>query len=195
MKVIYRAARKEDCYRIAQLDYIASGGAAEYLFRGLVPGSTPVQIIASGLESDEYPNSYKNAIVAELNNEVIGMSMSFPAAFHGINDEMRAFFPAERLAHFKEFFSASVSGSYLLDAIGVDEKYRSQGIGETLLEKTIEKARSEGFGILSLLVFADNHRAIDFYTTHGFSVVRKVELKEHRFIPHKGGCLLMKVEI
>ena len=195
MKAIYRAARKEDSYRIAELDYIASGGAAEYLFRGLVPGSTPVQIIASGLESDAYPHSYKSAIVAELNNEIVGMSMSFPAAFHCINDEMREFFPADRLAHFEDFFSASVSGSYLLDAICVNEEYRSLGIGDKLLEKTIQKARSEGFSVLSLLVFADNHKAIDFYTNHGFSVIRKVELKEHRFIPHKGGCLLMKAEI
>ncbi|MCW8932468.1 MAG: GNAT family N-acetyltransferase [Gammaproteobacteria bacterium] len=195
MKVKYRTARKEDSYRIAELDYIASGGAAEYLFHDLVPNSTPVQVVAYGLENDSYPHSYRSAIVAELNNKIIGMSLSFPSEFHCINDEMRKFFPPERLEHFKEFFSARVDNSYLVDAICVDEEYRSSGIGEKLLQKIIEKAHSEGFSLLSLLVFSDNHKAIKFYTAHGFTTEREVELKEHKLIPHKGGCLLMKADI
>ena len=193
--VKYRAARKEDSYRIAELDYIASGGASEYLFHDLVPHSTPVQIVAYGLENDFYPHSFRSAIVAELNNEIVGMALSFPAEFHCINDEMKKFFPPDRLAHFKAFFSARVDNSYLIDAICVDKEYRNKGIGEKLLAKTIEKARKEGFSILSLLVFKDNHKAINFYKKHGFMTVREVELKEHELIPHKGGCLLMKVAI
>ena len=195
MNVKYRAARKEDSYRIAELDYIASGGASEYLFHNLVPNSTSVQVIAYGLENDFYPHTYRSAIVAELNSEIIGMSLSFPAEFHCINDEMRKFFPSERLEHFKEFFSARVDNSYFIDAICVNTEHRNKGIGEKLLQKTIEKARNEGFSVLSLLVFADNHKAIKFYTDHGFTTVREVELKQHELIPHKGGCLLMKAEI
>ena len=195
MNIEYRAARKEDSYRIAELDYIASGGASEYLFHDLVPNSTPVQVVARGLESDLYPYSYRSAIVAELNDEMIGMSLSFPAKYHCINDEMRKLFPPERLEHFREFFSARVDNSYLIDAICVDKEYRNKGIGSELLQRTVAKARKEGFSLLSLLVFADNHKAIAFYTAHGFTTEREVELKEHELIPHKGGCLLMKAEI
>ena len=195
MDVVYRAARKEDSYRIAELDYVASGGASEYLFHDLVPNSTPVQVVAYGLENDFYPHSYRSAIVAELNNRIIGMTLSFPAEFHCVNDEMRKFFPPERLEHFKEFFSARVDESYLIDAFCVDREHRNKGIGETLLEKTIGKAHKEGFSLLSLLVFADNQKAIRFYMAHGFTTVRKVDLKEHELIPHKGGCLLMKAAI
>lgn len=195
MNVHYRAARKEDSYRIAELDYIASGGASEYLFHNLVPNSTPVQVIAYGLENDFYPHSYRSAIVAEINNEIIGMSLSFPSEFHCVNDEMRKFFPSDRLEHFKEFFSARVDNSYLIDAISVDKEYRNKDIGDKLLQKTIEKAHNEAFSLLSLLVFADNNKAIKFYKAHGFTIVRKVELKEHELIPHKGGCLLMKAKI
>lgn len=194
MDVKYRAARKEDSYRLAELDYIASGGASEYLFHDLVPGSTPIQVVAHGLEHDSYPHSYRSAIVAETNGEIIGMSLSFPAKFHQINDEMRSIFPSERLEHFKEFFSVRVDNSYLIDAICVDKRYRNKGVGEELLKKTMEKAYAEGFTVLSLIVYADNHAAIKFYLDHGFSMVRKIELKEHALIPHKGGCLLMKAE-
>ena len=194
MNVIYRAARKEDSYRIAELDYIASGGASEYLFHNLVPNSTPIQIIAYGLDKDYHPNSYRNVIVAETNNEIIGMSLSFPAHHHQITKEMRSFFPPKRLEHFKEFFSARVDDSYLVDAICVDEKYRNRGIGCALLKKTFEKAHNEGFSMLSLIVFADNHNAIKFYEGHGFATVRKINLREHSLIPHKGGCLLMKAK-
>lgn len=193
--VKYRSARKEDSYRIAELDYIASGGASEYLFHNLVPNSTSVQVVAYALENDLYPHSYRSAIVAELNNEIIGMSLSFPSEFHCINDDMIKFFPPERLDYFNEFFSARIENSYLIDAICVDERYRNKGIGEKLLEKTIEKARVEGFSRLSLLVFADNQKAIKFYIAHGFKAVREVELKEHELIPHKGGCLLMEAAI
>ena len=195
MNVIYRVARKEDSYRIAELDYVASGGASEYLFHDLVPDLTPIQVIASGLESDFYPHSFRNVIVAESNDEIIGMALSFPAKFHCIDDEMRNFIPSERLEHFKEFFSVRVDNSYLIDAICVDKEYRNKGIGESLLEKTIEKASKEGFSLLSLIVFADNHKAIKFYKDHGFVTLRKIELKEHELIPHIGGCLLMSLEI
>lgn len=195
MNVTYRAARKEDSYRLAELDYIASGGAAEYLFHDLVPNSTPIQVIANGLENDFYPHSYRSAIVAELNDQVIGMTLSFPAKFHKIDDEMKNFFPSERLEHFKEFFSARVDDSYLIDAICVDKEHRNKGIGEKLLEKTIEKAHNEGFSLLSLIVFADNQKAIKFYVEHGFTTVRKVELKQDPLIPHQGGCLLMRAAI
>jgi len=195
MNVIYRAARKEDSYRVAELDYIASGGAAEYLFYDLVPNLTPIEVIANGLENDFYPHSYRSAIVAESDGEVIGMSLSFPAKFHKIDDEMRNSFPPERLEHFKEFFSARVDDSYLIDAICVDKEHRNRGIGEALLKKTIEKAHNEGFSLLSLIVFADNQSAIKFYEDHGFITVREVELKEDPLIPHQGGCLLMKAAI
>lgn len=195
MAVIYRIARKEDSYRIAELDYIASGGAAEFLFHDLVPNLTPIQVIANGLENDSYPHTYRNAIVAELNDEIIGMSLSFPAKYHKIDDDMKNFFPCERLEHFKEFFSARIDDSYLIDAICVDKKHRNKGIGETLLKKTADKAHNEGFSLLSLIVFADNHSAIKFYVDHGFITVRKVELKEDPLIPHQNGCWLMKATI
>ena len=195
MKVIYREGMKEDSLRIAELDNIASDGAMEFLFHDLVPNMTPVQIVASDLEKDSYPYSYRSAIVAEHDEAIIGMSLSFPGKYHQITDEMKEFFPHDRIEHFKPFFSAPVEDSYLLDALCVDEDFRNRGIGSRLIELTKSKAREEGYDSLSVLVFKDNINAQNVYKKNGFSVIDRIELSSHELMPHKGGCLLMKAVI
>ena len=96
-QITYRVGRKDDCLRIAELDNIASGGAIEYLFRDLIPGMTPVEIIALNLEQDSYPHTFRNVILAEYKAQILGMALSFPAKYHTITRQMRRFFPAERL--------------------------------------------------------------------------------------------------
>ena len=195
MKVNYREAKKEDSYRIAELDNIASDGAIEYLFHDLIPNVSPVQIVASTLENDRYPHSYRSTIVAECDHKIIGISLSFPAKYHEITDEMQKFFPAERLEHFKNFFSTRVEGSYFLDALCVDEKYRNKGVGSKLIDLTKTKAQKEGCNVLSLIVFADNINAQRMYQRNGFEIIKNIELKPHKIIPHEGGCVLMKTNI
>ncbi len=192
MHIDYRPARKEDCRRIAELDYIASDGAAEFLFHDLVPDASAIDVITHGLENDEDPHSFLNAIVAEHEGDVIGMALSYPAKFHQVTDEMRKFFPADRLEHFKDFFASRVDDSYLLDALCVEEDYRNQGIGEKLIDLTKTKASKEGYHTLSLIVFSDNIRAQALYQRNGFEWVKHVNLQPHEFIPHEGGCVLMK---
>jgi len=189
--ILYREGRFEDCYRIAELDDMASGGAIDYLFHDLIRGLTPVQIVAKNFERDEYPYTYKSAIVAQCNDQVIGFALSYPGAYHAISEEMRQFFPSERLAHFNDFFSSRVEGSYYLDGLGVDPDFQRRGLGTRLIELTKEKAREEGYPALSLITFADNVGAINLYERCGFRTVQSVELNYHERIPHKGGCLLM----
>ncbi len=193
--IIFRDARKEDGKRIAELDNIASEGALDFLFHDLLPGMTPVQMVANGLENDQYPHSYRSVIVAEHNNDVIGMSLSFPSRYHAITDELRGFLPADRLEHFRDFFSSRVEDSYFLDALAVDERYRNRGIGRELVNLTVKRAGKEGFKILSLISFADNARALHLYRKIGFTVVKHIDLKPHKYIQHEGGCLLMKYDI
>ena len=195
MDVTYRIGEKKDSQRIAELDYIASHGAAEFLFHDLIPNVSPVQIIASELENDHYPHSYRSTIVAEYKNEIVGMALSFPAKHHKITEEMQSFFPAERLEHLKIFFSTRVEGSYFLDALCVDKKFRGKGIGTQLIELTKRKAKDEGYLVLSLMVFADNLEAQRLYKHNGFKTVKNIDIKPHELIPHEGGCLLMKANL
>ena len=192
MNINYRQGEKDDSQRIAELDYIASGGAVEYLFHDLVPGLSAVQLLSNGLEQDEYPHTYRSCIVAESDQKIVGMALSYPAEFHGITDELESFLPADRLERFREFYSSRVEGSYYLDAMCVDEMCKGKGIGKALLEQTKIKASSEDYRELSLIVFADNTRAISLYEHNGFEGVKNTELEQHKLIPHEGGCILMK---
>lgn len=192
MKVIYREGKKEDSLRIAELDNIASDGAIEFLFHDLIPNMTPVQIVASNLNSDSYPHSYRSVIVAEYDETIIGMSLSFPGKYHKITNGMEKFFPHDRIDHFRHFFSAPVEDSYYLDALCVDKDFRNRGIGSKLIELTKSKALSEGYNSLCLLVFKENTNAQNVYKKNGFEVIDRVELLSHKLMPHEGGCVLMK---
>ena len=194
-RITYRVGRKDDSSRFAELDDIASGGAIEYLFHDLIPGMTPVEIVAMDLAQDSFPHTFRNVILADYHTQIIGMALSFPAKFHTITKQMRSFFPADRLQHFKQFFSTRVEGSYFLDALCVDEKYRKTGIGGKLIDLTKAKAGQEGFDTLSLIAYADNTDALRLYEHKGFSIVQTIELRPHRLIPHQGGCLLLKCDL
>jgi GNAT superfamily N-acetyltransferase len=190
----YRSGEKRDCAKISELINIASGGIIQYLFQDLFPGMTPVQVVAHNLENDNSPYSYRSAVVAEKENDVIGAALSFPSSYHKITDTMRNYFPADRIEHLRQFYASRIENSWLLDALCVIESHRRQGIGEKLISLTKEKAVENGCRTLSLITFADNDLAIPFYKRTGFEIVEKVELRGNEFIKHEGGCLLMNCE-
>jgi len=195
MKISYREGRAEDCTVLAKLVNIASEGIIEFLFHDLIPNMTPVQMVAQNLIADNSHYSHKNAIVAEHNQSLVGVSLSYPSHFHQITIEMEHFLPEERLEHFRSFYSSRVEDSLFLNALCVDVDYRKKGIGAELISLTKKKAKRSGFTTLSLLVLADNKTAQRLYRKCGFVVEETVDLKPHELIPHEGGCLLMKCAI
>ncbi|MGD8522599.1 MAG: GNAT family N-acetyltransferase [Desulfobacterales bacterium] len=105
---------------------------------------------------------------------------------------MRAFFPAQRLERFEDFYSSRIDNSLLLDALGVDASHRRQGIGTRLVELTKEMAQKNGYELISLIVFADNAAALALYKFLGFEAVQEIKLEGNEFIPHRGGCVLLR---
>lgn len=195
MNITFRDGRKDDSYRIAELFDIASMGAIEFLFQDLVPGMSPVQLVAHNLENDRYPHSYRSATVAEHDGRIVGMALSFPSRYNELSDEIKEFFPPDRLEHFSAHFTTRVENSYFVDALAVEEDLRGKGIGSGLVELLKKKAKEEGFDVLSLFVFADNVNARRFYEHHGFALHRHVDIGYHERLPHKGGSLLLKCKL
>jgi len=191
----YRPGEKKDCLKLAELISVASDGVVEYLFHDLVPAMTAVQVVAQDLEEGNAPESYKSSVVAVDAKDVAGMALSYPSSYHKVTDEMRGFFPADRLEHLRHYYSSRVENTWMLDALGVFDNYRRRGIAEKLISLTKERAIENGYNTLSLIVFADNALAIPLYERTGFEVVQKIELRSNEFIKHNNGCLLMRCEI
>lgn len=195
MGIKFRPGEKEDSGKIAELIDTASDGVVEYLFHDLIPGMSPVQVVAHNLENDNYPHTYKSTFVAYDGDDLVGMALSYPSSYYKITDEMRIFFPTDRLEHLSHFYSSRIENSWFLDALCVIESHRRRGIGKKLISLTKETAIENGYNVLSLIVFADNALAMPVYQHNGFEVVQRVELRGNEFIKHEGGCLLMKCEI
>jgi ribosomal protein S18 acetylase RimI-like enzyme len=194
-EIQYRDGRRDDCDALAALIRLAAGGTVDYLFRDLVDGKSPVEVVAHNLAQNHYPRGYAQAIVATRGETVAGMALSFPSRYHGITEEMRQFFPPERLTHMHDFFSVRIEESWLLDALGVFPGHRRQGIGRGLIQRAKLRAVANGYRQLSLIVFADNDPALALYTAMGFREVRRVPLDGNADIPHQGGCLLMVCDL
>ena len=190
----FRSGDEADSETIAEMITIASDGVVDFLFHDLLPGMTPVQLLAHNLTKDSLPHTFKNTIVAAEGNQLVGAALSYTSAYHRVTPELRDFLPVERLQHLEEFYSSRVEDSWLLDTLYVAEGFRRQGIGGTLLSLVQERAAREGYDALSLIVFSDNEPAVQLYEKAGFHVVSRVELKRNQFIQHDGGCLLMKRE-
>lgn len=58
-----------------------------------------------------------------------------------------------------------------IENIGVDSKYRSQGIGSLLMEAAAKWAKEKGATKLYVEAFWKNKKAIDFYKKGGFSEI------------------------
>lgn len=195
LNIQFKAAQRDNCRQIAELIDIASGGLLYFLYHGIIPGKTPVQMVSEFLKEETAYFSYINALIAEVDSDVAGMSLSYPSEFHGINDAMKNFFPKDRLDHLHDSFTTQVQDSLFIDALAVHEKYRRQGIASRLISLTGDRARREGLSSISLIVLADNEAAQNLYRRHGFTSVRDIRLDYHELFPHHGGAYLMKCAI
>ena len=195
MDILYRSGQLEDCSKIAEGIDRASGGIMNFLFAGLLEKYTVTEVMANSLRDETGYDSYKNAIVAEYQDDIIGIVYSYPAKFHEITAETRKFFPRDRLELLAEFFNSRVDNSLFLDSIYVDEKFRGQGIGNRLIALTKQKAQKNGFKQLSLMVMNDNMIARRAYERNSFTIVKHIDVKEHRLIPNKGGIYLLVSDV
>jgi ribosomal protein S18 acetylase RimI-like enzyme len=191
----YRPAEKADSERIAELISLASDGVVDFLFHDLIPHMTPVQMVAYNLAQDHYPHSFQSAIVALNGKDIVGMALSYPSSYHKITDEMRDFFPAERLDHLHEFYSVKIPRSWFLDALAVEPTFRRQGIGARLVELTKQSAKENGYQMCSLIAFRDNSPALALYKGLGFRQVAHIHLAANEYISHADGCALLTCQM
>jgi ribosomal protein S18 acetylase RimI-like enzyme len=187
---VLRAARPEDCRRIAELFEISSDGVADYVWSRLqedYPGLSLLEIGERRYARENTAFSYQNCVVAERAGEVIGMLHAFviepaagPSAAADIDPVLRPYAELE------------VPGSLYISGLALVPGERGRGVGTRLLEIARERAQELGCPALSLICFAGNAGARRLYERHGFMAIDRRDIVPHPMIHDTGEALLMR---
>ncbi|WP_192825205.1 GNAT family N-acetyltransferase [Rufibacter sp. LB8] len=103
---------------------------------------------APARQAEELADPKTQFIIAESNNEAVAyVKWNWDEAPNEISGE-RPF---------------QISRLYLLQA------FTGKGLGDALMQKSLDKARENGHDVIWLTVWESNHRAIRFYQKYGFA--------------------------
>jgi ribosomal protein S18 acetylase RimI-like enzyme len=192
-EVVLRAARPEDCRRIAELFRISSDGIADYIWSTLQadsPGASLIEIGARRYARENTAFSYQNCLVAEQDGAVIAMLHAFviaasdgPGADADVDPVLRPYAELE------------APGSLYVSGIAVVPEWRGQGLGTRLLAAARERTQRLGCRALSLICFAQNEGARRLYQREGFTVVDRRDIVPHPMIHGTGEALLMTAPV
>ena len=156
--------------------------AFEGLFR-LMLGRRAADIVAAAYTQPNHDFSYQNAIFAECNKTIVGMTTGYTTEqHHGYSDQ-----PLKQAAVDHIFEKVGVTllclrlrllgthtdGDFYLQAIATSQEFRSQGVGSALLDAIEDRARVSGSTRLVLDASAKNEGARRFYERHGMTVKLK----------------------
>ena len=157
-----RPATRADSADIVILDDIASSGLASHVLQvGVSDGNydRPLEFGRDGYAFIDGPFSWKNVLIAETDDGVVGMSLSFDLTGGpedlGIADPVSV--PLEAL-------KSRAIGTRFIDSVAVYTRFRGQGIGRALVEA--ELARADG--ACSIITDDANARALSLYHSLGF---------------------------
>ncbi len=187
----FRPATIEDCYDIARLFKVASGGVAEYTWATMqadYPGLSPIEIGERHYASDKTVFTYNNSIVASQDDQVMGVLVTFPIA-----DEVEEL--SKTRDHVLAPYSLEAPGSWYICAMALFPEFRGQGLGTKLLAIARSQAQDRGFNELSLLVFEQNTGAVRLYERNGFKTVDRAPVVPHKLIQYTGNILLMTAPV
>ncbi|MEQ8354780.1 MAG: GNAT family N-acetyltransferase [Kiloniellaceae bacterium] len=188
---LYRVARREDSRTLARLIEIAGEGIPAYLWaQQAKAGETALDVGAEWAAREDASFSYRNAVVAHREGEILGMLLAYPlpqpsaAERAGLAELPELLRPLVDLEH-------QVPGSFYVNALAVFESCRRRGIGHALLALAESRAAAAGCALLSVQVFAENADACRLYRHCGYAVADRRPIVAHACYPHSTEVLLM----
>jgi len=108
----------------------------------------------------------------QLKSELTNINSAFYFCYH--QDKLAGYFKINKEdAQLEKFEEKSME----LERIYVLQEFRSQKIGQKMLDKAIEKGREYRANFIWLGVWENNHRAIKFYERNGFE-----RFSQHSFL-------------
>jgi ribosomal protein S18 acetylase RimI-like enzyme len=168
---------------------IAGEGIPAYLWSlSAKEGQPPIDVGTERATREGTNFSYRNAVVAEQDGEVVGMVLAYrlPEAEETANlDEL-----PELLRPLVEL-ELLVPRTFYINALATLPEYRGQGLGSELLEVANRLALESGCDELSLEVFEQNEGAVRLYERHGYRISARRPVVPHPCYPYDGDVVLM----
>ncbi len=183
-----RPANSDDALDLARLIDIAGEGIPSWLWaKSAGDNQSPLDVGVSRALRDSGGFSYRNAIVAERSDAVVGMALTYP--IDAAPDDDLDDLPSP-VAPFVALEAHSV-GTWYVNALAVRTGARGAGIGATLLAEVEELARTAGYSVLSIQVYEQNTGAVRLYLRTGFEIVERAPVRSHPCQPYYTGDVLL----
>jgi GNAT superfamily N-acetyltransferase len=185
----FRAALPGDAYALAELAISAGDGMYEFLLQEMAPKEMLAGLMARSIKQGTAGLSWRNCFVAVDQGVVIGMINAFPTAW--LREEEQDILPQDRVQVLEPIDQAQDWKSFLANGVAVYAGYRRQGIGNRLVEWSVEQARARAFTRITSNVWEDNVAARSLFEKQGFRVETRIDVAGHPELSHTGSSLLM----
>jgi predicted GNAT family acetyltransferase len=193
-EMLFRAALPGDAYALAELAITAGDGMYEFLLQEMAPKEMLAGLMARSIKHGTGGLSWRNCFVAVdqgvvVGQGVIGMINAFPAVW--LRDEEQDILPQDRVKVLEPVDQAQDWESFLVNGVAVHASHRRQGIGQRLVEWSVEQAKARGFARITGNVWEDNVAARRLFEQQKFRVQTRIDVAGHPELSHTGSSLLM----
>jgi ribosomal protein S18 acetylase RimI-like enzyme len=182
-----RQAALSDCKKIAELALIAGEGIPAYFWQDTQePGQEIVDVGAIKLTSETENFSYRNSLVATINNNIAGMILAYRLEGEDENLEelpkfIRPLIELEQRA----------PETFYINMLATFPEYRNMSIGTALMQQVDGLASDCGCDTTSIQVFDENEGALRLYLRLGYQILDSRKVVPHLCHPYSGEVLLL----
>lgn len=187
----FQLATPDDADNIAQIVTLNSGGIADHLFDGLIPGLSTASILSAAFAKGEGSYRINNVIRAKRGDTIIALLFSYPAAEHKVPPLMQSLVPANRLTPVRPMLEKAVPDSLYINALWLAEEFHGKGYADALMIEAVSRCRELGFTRISLFCWNDAERSMRFFARHGFALVEHLPPEVLPLENHPAGASIL----
>jgi ribosomal protein S18 acetylase RimI-like enzyme len=187
-----RDADKSDCPELARLINLAGEGLPLYLWQQMAgSGEDPWEIGQERAARETGSFSYRNSVVAEVDDRIVGVLIGYPVADQpeaiDIENTPPMFVPLLELENL-------ATGTWYVNAVAVFPEARGLGVGSQLMRLAETSATELGLRGTSLIVADANRGARRLYEHLGYDeIAMRPMVKEQWQSSAENWVLMMRV--